>query len=230
MKAAIYVRVSTTSQDLSPIAQEEQARFYCQMRGHEVVAVFVEIGVSGSTEFAARPQGAQLIVRLADFDVVIFTKLDRAFRSTVDCITTVELFRTAGKAVVFLDLNIDTSDPAGGLCLQMMAAFAEFERRRIGDRIKESLRVVKAQGRSVGQAPYGYRNRARLQNGRKVDGGLHEPVPEEQAVIARIMRRRGEKARLADIAVELQRDRVPTRRGGTWSPEHVRKIIARAEA
>jgi DNA invertase Pin-like site-specific DNA recombinase len=227
MKAAIYVRVSTTSQDLSPVAQEDQARLFCQMRGYEVGQVFAEIGVSGGAKFAARPVGSQLVARLEEFDVVVFTKLDRAFRSTVDCITTVDRFREAGKVIVFLDLNIDTSNPAGGLCLQMMAALAEFERRRTGERIRESLRVVKEQGRKVGAAPYGYRNRARLQNGRKVDGGLHEPVPSEQAVIDRIIRRRAEKARLVDIAAELQRDKVPTRRGGTWSPEHVRKILAR---
>lgn len=225
MKAAIYIRVSTLKQELSPAAQEEQARLYCQMKGYKVAAVFQEIGVSGGKEFASRAKGSELLARLAEFDIVVLTKLDRAFRSTVDCILTVEKLRAAGKVIVFLDLSIDSSTPAGMLCLTMLAAFASFERQRIGERITEALGEVKAQGRKIGPAGFGFRNLARMVDGRKVDAGRHEPIDIEARGLQIISSMRGEPLRT--IAAALTAANVPTRRGGKWGTGNVGKIVAR---
>lgn len=225
MRAAIYVRVSTVAQELSPAAQEEQGRLYCQMKNYEVVAVFHEVGVSGGKEFASRARGAELLARLDEFDVIVLAKLDRAFRSTVDCILTVERLRAAGKIIVFLDLSIDSSTPAGMLCLTMLAAFASFERQRIGERISEALGEVRSQGRKIGPAGYGFRNRAYIVDGRKVDAGLQEPVASEAAALSLITSMRGRPLR--EIAAALKKAEIPTRKGGEWAPETVRKIVRR---
>lgn len=225
MKAAIYVRVSTVAQELSPLAQEEQARLYCRMKSYDVAAVFHEIGVSGGKEFAKREKGSELLSRLADFDVIVLAKLDRAFRSTVDCIVTVEALRAAGKVVVFLDLSIDSSTPAGMLCLTMLAAFASFERQRIGERITEALTEVRSQGRKIGPAPFGYRNASAIVDGRKVNAGRHEPIETERAALDLIDAMRGRPLR--EIASALNDGKVPTRRGGPWHPQTVKQILGR---
>lgn len=229
MNAAIYIRVSTDTQELSPAAQEEQARLFCRMKAIDVAAVFHEIGVSGGRAFATRPKGGELLARLMEFDVIVLTKLDRAFRSTIDCLQTVDRLRAAERAIVFLDLNIDSSTPAGMLCLTMMSAFATFERQRTGERITEALAVVKSQGRKIGPAAYGFSNRARVVDGRKVDAGLHASIDAEAATIERIREMRRTMS-LREIALELQHANVPTRRGGQWSAEIVRRILARSEA
>lgn len=225
MNAAIYVRVSTTAQELSPAAQEEQGRLYCQMKGYNVAAVFHEIGVSGGKEFVARTRGAELLSRIAEFHVVVFAKLDRAFRSTVDCILTVEKLRAAGKVIVFLDLSIDSSTPAGMLCLTMLAAFASFERQRIGERISEALTEVRSQGRKIGPAGFGFRNLARIVDGRKVDAGRHEPLDIEARGLQIVGGMLGKPLR--EIAAALTAANVPTRRGGKWGSSNVAKIVGR---
>lgn len=229
MKAFAYLRVSTDRQEV--VAQRAQAAAYAAYHRYELLDLADEIDVSGSVPFAERPVGAELLRRLAECDAVIVTKVDRAFRDTVDAILTVALLQKAGKSVHFLDMGLDTTTPAGELCLTVMAAFAAFERRRIGERIKEKLAAVQTQGRKIGPAPFGYRNLARMVDGRKVDGGRHEAVEDEQRMIARIRMLRsgsgGKAMSYRAIAEMFERYGVPTRRGGKWAPETVRKIVRR---
>jgi DNA invertase Pin-like site-specific DNA recombinase len=61
LRAALYLRVSTGRQadsDLSIPDQRSQAKAYCTSRGWEIVADFVEPGVSATDD--RRDPGAQL--------------------------------------------------------------------------------------------------------------------------------------------------------------------------
>jgi site-specific DNA recombinase len=229
LRAVAYVRVSTTSQELSPDAQKEQVSAYCRLKGFDLVAVLEEVGVSGSVSLSDRPKGAELLADPSRFDTIVFAKLDRAFRDTVDCILTVERLTKEGKTVHFLDLGIDTSTPAGHLCLTMMAAFAKFERQRISERTKEALAQAKANGKKIGAAPIGFRNAVTVEaDGTRLNAGVWTPVADELAVVERIrgLRRRGRTLR--QIADTLTAEGVPTRRGGTWAPQTVKKIVDRS--
>jgi DNA invertase Pin-like site-specific DNA recombinase len=230
-RAFAYLRVSTGSQELSPLVQRDQIAAYCVVKGYMLVDVLEETGVSGTVPFARREQGGALLARLADVDAVVFSKLDRAFRDTVDCIMTVEQLRAAGKAVHFLDLGIDTTTAAGQLCMEMMASFAKFERRRIADRTKEALGAARIAGKKLGGVPFGFRPAARIVDGRKVDGGVHVPVASEQSVIEQVRAlrfdARGRKRPFRAIAAELNRMGVPSPRGGRWHGEQARRVVAR---
>jgi DNA invertase Pin-like site-specific DNA recombinase len=48
------------------------------------LAIFVELGVSGSKPLGERPEGARLLAALKAGDVVITPKLDRMFRSALN--------------------------------------------------------------------------------------------------------------------------------------------------
>jgi len=229
MRAFAYLRVSDVRQELSPEAQRAQLEAYCIVKGYELVHLFEEPAVSAGTRLRARQEGSKLLARLGDVDAVVFAKLDRAFRDTIDCLVTAADLAAAGKSLHFLDLGIDTSTAAGEMCMTFLAGAARFERRRIGDRIREALAEVKKQGRKVGPAGFGFANKARVgANGRKVDAGLQEPVAVEASVVNDIvyMHRRGMSLR--QIARDLHLRGIPTRRGGQWSGEHVRKILARS--
>ncbi len=82
-----YVRVSTVTQARegeSLEAQRRQVISYAESRGLELPSlnVFVEAGISGGVEFQDRPEGGRLFATLQAGDLVIFPKLDRAFRNT----------------------------------------------------------------------------------------------------------------------------------------------------
>lgn len=228
-RAGLYLRVSTDRQELSPVAQRAEGRAYTEFKGLALADadVFEDIGVSGSVPLASRPAGARLMAALDRLDMVIFTKLDRAFRDTVDCILTVDLLRAKGKTVVFLDLGIDTSTAVGQMFMEVSAAFAKFERRRISDRIKECLKSAQEAGKKLGAVPFGYVPGVTIVEGKKVNAGTHLPKESEQAVIDVIGLWWGEGCGCREISRRLNQNNVPTRRTGKWHPEMVRRIVVR---
>lgn len=227
MKAFAYIRVSKLRQELSPEAQRAQLEAYCVVKGYELVRIFEEPAVSGGTILRERQEGAWMMALLGEVDAVVFSKVDRAFRDTVDCLTTAADIGAAGKSLHFLDLGIDTSTAAGEMFLTFMVGMARFERRRIGDRITEALEVVKSQGRKIGPAPFGSRNAVKLVDGRKVGAGVHEPIESEARALSLIRGWRGDGYTLREIASALNDGNISTRRGGQWHPQTVKQILAR---
>jgi putative DNA-invertase from lambdoid prophage Rac len=82
-----YARVSTVTQvkeGESLDTQKLQIQSYAISKGLELDAanILVEAGVSGGIEFANRPEGSKLTQLVTTGDIIIFPKLDRAFRNT----------------------------------------------------------------------------------------------------------------------------------------------------
>lgn len=186
-----YVRVSTLTQARegeSLEAQRRQVTSYAVSKGFELpeTNVFVEAGVSGSTEFQDRPEGAKLFDVVRAGDLVIFPKLDRAFRNTRNALNVLHELKGRGVSVHFIDLGGDvTGNGVGAIVFTILSAFATFERERIATRIREVKQLKKAQGKFTGgRRAYGY----------DVVDGVKVPRQDEQAVIGqmRAMRDAGE--------------------------------------
>jgi DNA invertase Pin-like site-specific DNA recombinase len=64
-----------------------------------------------------------------------------------------DLARQQGWALIGLDLGVDTTTPAGEAMANVMATFAQLERRLIGQRTREALAVKRAQGVRLGRPP-----------------------------------------------------------------------------
>jgi DNA invertase Pin-like site-specific DNA recombinase len=58
-----------------------------------------------------------------------------------------------GWGVIALDVQVDTSTASGEAMANMLATFAQFERRLIGQRTKEALAVKRAAGVQLGRPP-----------------------------------------------------------------------------
>jgi DNA invertase Pin-like site-specific DNA recombinase len=185
-----YVRVSTLQQaneGESLDTQLRQIQSYSVLKGFEIPPenFITEKGVSGSLEFEKRPEGSKLFNQLIAGDVLIFSKLDRAFRNTRNALNTLHELKERGISVHFIDLGGDvTNDGIGSVIFTILSAFATFERERIATRIREVKQVQKSEGKFLGGfTRFGYR---------VVDEKL-EKNPEEQAIIQsmRDMKRRG---------------------------------------
>jgi DNA invertase Pin-like site-specific DNA recombinase len=86
-------------------------------------------------------------------DALVVAKLDRLSRSLLDFAALMERSRRDGWSLVALDLGVDTSTPSGEMMANVLAAFAQFERRLIGQRTKDALAVKRAQGVRLGRRP-----------------------------------------------------------------------------
>jgi Resolvase, N terminal domain len=132
-------------------------------------------------------------------DTLVAAKLDRVFRSAGDCLDVVETLKARGVSLFLLDLNGGADDVSGNgiarLFLTIVSAFAEFERDRIGERIRATKRAQKARGEYLGGRPpfgYSYDAEHRL-----------VPVPEQQAALRRIRKLAAEGLSPYKIADDL---------------------------
>ena len=192
-----YVRVSTVTQARegeSLEAQKRQVTSYASSKGLELPTenVFIEAGVSGSVEFQDRPEGSKLFSQMVAGDMVIFPKLDRAFRNTRNALNVLHDLKGRGISVHFIDLGGDvTGNGVGAIVFTILSAFATFERERIAPRIREVKQMKKAQGKFTGgRRAFGY----------DVIDGEKVPREDEQAVIREMVKMRGAGAGYRDIA------------------------------
>ena len=136
-----YARVSTQEQDTA--AQLEALTRACD--------AVVEETASGGT--ADRPQLQALLDRLQAGDVLVVYKLDRLSRSLKDLLAFLERIEDAGAGFRSLTEAVDTTTPAGRMMMQMLGAFAEFERAMIRERTTAGLAAARRRGVKLGRPP-----------------------------------------------------------------------------
>lgn len=144
MKVAIYCRVSTEEQDAD--TQQKLCVEYCERMGYEIYSIYKDV-ISGKT--TSRPQFDLMLthMRAWKFNTIMVTKLDRIGRSLKHILSLFDEFKTKGVQFISITQNIDTTTASGQLQLQIIGAFAEFERNIISERTKEGLRYAKNVGK-----------------------------------------------------------------------------------
>ena len=86
-------------------------------------------------------------------DVLVVWKLDRLARSLAQLIETVDGLHKRECGFRSLTEAIDTTTPAGRMMMQMVGAFAEFERDMLRERTKAGLESARREGRIGGRRP-----------------------------------------------------------------------------
>ncbi len=86
-------------------------------------------------------------------DTFIVTKLDRLARSMPDLFRIIEILKGKGVNLKILSMGVDTATNEGKLMLNMMGAFAEFEREIMLERQKEGIAKAKKDGKFKGRKP-----------------------------------------------------------------------------
>jgi DNA invertase Pin-like site-specific DNA recombinase len=189
-----YCRVSTTRQGEgdSLDLQRQQIIGHAMVHSLDVDEFFVEDGVSGSIPVAARPEGSKLFAKLKRGDVIISAKLDRLFRSALDALQVVADLKARGVKLHLIDLGGDVSgNGVSRMFMTMVAAFAEFERDRIRERVTASKADQKSRGRYLGGViPFGFTIG---------DDGQLVPDPVQQKAIRKMHALRAKGSSLRDI-------------------------------
>src|SRR5262249_10039513 len=152
-------------------AQMDIGKRYCEFKKLDFQGFFADEAESSETPLEKRPGGQALSDRLERGDHVVFPKLDRGFRDTVDMLKTVEHWVDKGIVVHFCDLGIDTSSPAWLLLATVQSAFARAERDRIRERTSQALQALKRRGQRWGaSAPSGFKWVPDLKGGKTKHG------------------------------------------------------------
>ena len=121
---------------------------YAKQKGWEY-EVFEEIESTRKT----RPIKENILqaIREGKFDGILIYKLDRWARSLQELIMNVTEITKRGKQFIVLTQPFDTTSSAGMLMMQILGAFAEFEREIIRERTMAGLDRARAQGKILGR-------------------------------------------------------------------------------
>ena len=215
-----YARVSTERQADEGVSLEEQIRRIegrALEQGWQIAEMFIERGISGSIPLGDRPEGARLMATLRPCDVVIAAKLDRMFRSAWNALNVIREFQRRQISLWLLDLGGDVSgDGIAKLVLTILAAIAEFERERIGERIRDAKRHQRRAGQYLGgDRPLGWEISG--------DGVLVEKEDEQRALAEmQALRSRG-------ISYRAISEHMRTELGVSISHQGVKRALDRLE-
>jgi site-specific DNA recombinase len=217
-KAAVYTRVSTEEQaekGHSIEMQEQRAQEHAQAQGWEVVGVFSDRGWSGARE--DRPALQKVLAMLDEIDCIVIWSMDRLTRDLGLFAKLVGLLNEHGVQIESLTGRIDVATPAGELHAGIEAVVGQFERKRIGERVKAVLADRARKGEhNGGPAPYGYA----WQDKRLA------VAEAEAAIIRRIFDDYLHGVSQKSIARALQAEGVQTRHGGPWRQSQIARMVS----
>lgn len=226
-----YVRVSTSKQvetGTSLEDQEEKINKEARIRDWEKPKIYRDEGISGKS--TKRPALQLLLNNLKseNYHAIIFTKLDRLARNLRDILNIYHEAEKYGVKMVCLDSPaISTDGPMGSVMIQIMGAFAQFERDLIRSRTVAGRMFKWKRGEAMmGRLPFGYLfNKETL---------TIEIDPKKEAIVNNIYKLYlDNRLSMLDIAGHLTNDCIPTpsimagRKDASshWNTNSVREIL-----
>lgn len=139
MSSIGYARVSTSEQN-----------------GNGQVAELEKVCDKVELEYASggrwdRPALQNILRGIKAGDVLVVWKLDRLTRSLSDLLQILKRLEEVGAGFKSLTEGVETVTPAGRMMLQMLGAFAEFERAMVRERTRLGLVRARLEGRVGGR-------------------------------------------------------------------------------
>lgn len=161
MKAVIYARVSTNSQDYQ--RQLDELRSYADRMNYSVVKEFSE-KISGAKKVEERAALTDLLeyVGTHNVDKVLIYECSRLSRRAVDFLNVIDQLTEQGVSVYIHQNGLETLQPDGNpnpiaqLVLGILAQFNSMERGLIRSRMESGYNHYRANGGQVGRKK-GYR-------------------------------------------------------------------------
>lgn len=228
-----YIRVSTADQaqeDRTSLSQQENVVYgYAMTQGIDRfgVQIYSDGGVTASLPLKDRPEGGRLLKDAQPGDTIIASKMDRIFRSARDALETADYCKAQGINLVLFDMGPEsvTGDGMSRMFFTMVAAFAEFERTRIRERMIQGKAAKAEKGGHIGGAPaYGFRV---IGEGRSATLEEH---PAEQAVINIVRGELGPSFSSRTVLRKLKAKGYRSRTGKPFYTFQVQRIVERLQA
>lgn len=173
LRALVGARVSIVKgpQKVSHVAQRETGTKYAVDKGYEIIGSVQDLGVSATVAPFKRPDLGPWLTdeKSHEWDVLVFSKLDRLFRSTRDCVKFAEWAEEHRKVLVFAEdgLTLNYREDRDRASIDGMMAelfvylgsfFAQLELNRFKTRALDGHRVLRQTDRwASGVPPLGFK-------------------------------------------------------------------------
>lgn len=159
---AIYIRVSTAHQveeGFSLEAQENRLKQIAKLNNYKIYKIYADKGISGK-DTIHRPEFQQMMedMKKGCFSKILVMKLDRISRSVADLENIIKQLQKYNCGFESASEKIDTTSSMGLMFIRLLGVFAQFERERIAERIKDAFEEKIKQGGAVTNSlPIGYK-------------------------------------------------------------------------
>ena len=219
-----YVRRSTAKQSLSVERQKEQISIYADANNIRIDDWAIEEPLSGTTPFASRPALSGAIKSLGKGDQLLALNVSRIARDEIVFYSVLGALSKRQIHLVLADGSSgDSKNPLNKLLMGVMALVASAERENISIRTKQGLQVARKRGRALGRPDM-------VEYGFYYDNGWLKPNPNEQRIIAEIVRLRSAGLSHQKIADSLTIQKEANRLSKPFSKQSVGRILKRHES
>lgn len=146
MKAAIYTRVSTESQELEQ--QKQSCVKFCEIKGWDY-----ELFAETASSMKERPVFQEVKARAerGEFSHIVIFRFDRAWRSSRQFIMDFDSLTLRGVMIISVMEGLDPTTPIGKAFMTILVALAELERANISKATKDRLQALKKSGKPLGR-------------------------------------------------------------------------------
>ncbi len=221
LRVAAYCRVSTDSDEQLVSLETQMKHYESYIKSNpnwEFAGLYYDEGITG-TKKEKRPELLRMISDCENkkIDFIVTKSISRFARNTTDCLELVRKLIDLGIFIYFEKENINTGSMESELMLSILSGLAESESVSIAENSKWSVKRRFQNGTyKISYPPFGYD---------ALDGQL--VVNEAQAEIVRfifaeILSGKGTH----NIANELNRRKVPAKKGGRWTATTIRGIVS----
>ena len=162
-RAAIYVRVSGEEQKLHGLSlesQQERLEQYARDKGWIITGIYIDAAKTARKSIGKRTEFWKMIdsVKRDEVDILLFTRLDRWFRSVADYYKVIEVLESHACEWLTTDEEYDTTTANGRLYINVKLSIAQNEADITAERIAVVFDTKIAHGTVIsGNIPYGYK-------------------------------------------------------------------------
>ena len=219
LRTAAYARVSS-GKDAMLHSLSAQVSYYNNLIQSNpewlFCGVYADEALTGTKDNRENFQKLLSECRAGHIDLIITKSISRFARNTVTLLETIRELKGLGVDVWFEEQNVHSLSSDGELMLTILASYAQEESYSASENQKWRIRKDFEQGRVGSITMLGYK--------RNHDGVL-EIVPEEAEIIRMIFSDYLSGMGKTAIANKLFEMNIPTKGGGLWTAESIRRIL-----
>lgn len=162
LRVDLYIRVSGQEQaikGLSLEAQQEDLEEYAKERGWVIVGTYIDAAKTARKRLGKRTNFLRMLedVKQDKVDLILFTRLDRWFRSVADYYKVMEILDAHNCGWLTTQEQYDTTTAGGRLYINLRLSIVQNEADLCGERIGVVLDSKVKHGTVVsGKIPFGY--------------------------------------------------------------------------
>ena len=202
-----YATVPKSDQPNGALVREQAAAInaLCEQRGWKLLELVRDVE-EPRVKGLDRPGLTYALERMqkGEASCIVVSQLRRLSPSAADLGRILESIAAGGGRLVAMDVDVDTSVPAGRKAANVLISVGAWERERLGERTRKGLEAARAKGSRIGRPA----------------------VDDVPGLKDRIAAMRANGMTLQAIADRLNQEGVPTLRGGEkWRPSSVQAAV-----